>query len=337
MDAAGALALVEFAEEARAALRRQEPGASAEVERRYPDLLTALGWYVAEGRAEDAYRLARALSPFWMTTNRIQDGDDWFGRLLSDGRLDERSRARALYDHGYLIFWAGRYDVATARFNQARDAARALGDRTVQALALAGMARVALNDDVAAAIQLLREAMAVTEDVAGDDEGRDNAQHVLGVALQMSGDFAGAREVMTTRLRAAQDRGDTFAVWSESANLGMVERQLGNVDRAEELVLQALATDIAQRSDLFTAWTLNGLAAVTAARGVSERAAVPLGIARSRLSEAGGEWPPDERAQYDETLSSLTEDLGDDAVTQLMATGAAMTMEDALTFAFARD
>ena len=29
---------------------------------------------------------------------------------------DEAARARALYDHGYLVFWAGRYELAHQRF-----------------------------------------------------------------------------------------------------------------------------------------------------------------------------------------------------------------------------
>jgi hypothetical protein len=129
--------------------------------------------------------------------------------------------------------------------------------------------------------------------------------HVLGPALQMSGDLEGAREVIGQRLAAAERQGDAFVVWTESANLSMVERQLGNLDRAGELSRQAVDTETAREHDLYLGWTLNGLAAVAAAKGESVRAATVLGAAASLLERGGGEWPPDELEQFEETEALL--------------------------------
>ena len=90
---------------------------------------------------------------------------------------------------------------------------------------------------------------------------------MLGVALQMSGDLEAAREVMSARLSMGRSSGDEFVVWVESANLSMVERRLGNLERAEELALQALGIDAARGDEMSIAWTINSLAAVTAAKG----------------------------------------------------------------------
>ena len=129
--------------------------------------------------------------------------------------------------------------------------------------------------------------------------------HVLGPALQMSGDLEGEREVIGQRLATAERQGAAFVAWSESANLSMVERQLGNLDRAEELARQAVDTETARKHDLYLGWTLNGLAAVLAAKGQSVRAATVLGAAASLLQRAGGEWPPDELEQFEETDAAL--------------------------------
>jgi hypothetical protein len=94
--------------------------------------------------------------------------------------------------------------------------------------------------------------------------------------------------VIERRLALALTTGDNFVVWVETGNLSMVERQLGNLDRAEELALQAVATDIVATRELFLAWTLNGLAAVTVAKGRAERAAVLLGAADELMERAGG-------------------------------------------------
>jgi tetratricopeptide (TPR) repeat protein len=336
MDAVSADDLVAMAEAGRASMRRQQPDAWREVEFRYAEMLEALAWYVEHGGIDSAFRLASALVPFWLSTKRIADGDRWFDRLLAAPVGSEARRTRALYDHGYLVFWPGRYELATAQFQEALTRATALADDGLQALALAGLARVALNTDVDEAIRLLHQALAVTAGRDDADEGRSSVLHVLGVALQMSGDLNGARQVMSQRLASAAQRGDTFVAWVESANLSMVERQLGNLDRAEELACQALKIDVGRRDEMSIAWTVNGLAAVTAAKGALDRAATLHAIAATMLERAGGEWPPDERKQYDETLAALARGLTQDELQLAQARGAAMTPDEAIAYALAQ-
>src|SRR5262249_40131240 len=151
---------------------------------------------------------ATALVSFWIATKRVADGDAWFDRALRDSRTGELTRARALYDHGYLVFWDGRYGLAEQRFLHSLELARRLDQPSLQALALAGLGRVAINSDAEKAVSLLREAMSVTSALDDADEGRSSAMHVLGVALQLAGDFAAAREVMSARLEIGQSRGD---------------------------------------------------------------------------------------------------------------------------------
>jgi len=333
VDAATAADLAGIAEESRARARRVQPDATAPVEERYPELLEALDWHLAVGQPEQALQLASALVPFWIATTRIDDGDAWFSRALAAAAGDGAARARALHDHGYLVFWTGRYDLAQQRFADSLSLAKDLGDGSLQALALAGLARVALNSDVGEAVRLLRHADAITRELPDSDHGRSSALHVLGVALQMSGDLQAAREVMSARLSMGRASGDQFIVWVESANLSMVERQLGNLDRAEELVRRALTIDAARGDEMSIAWTINGLAAVTAAKGDHQRAATLLGMAAAMLECAGGHWPPDEREQYEETLATLTTALGSDVLSDALDRGAAFSVKAGIAFA----
>lgn len=333
MDSATADALVEIAEEAHARVRQQDPGATGSVEDRYPEMLEALDWYLGSGQPEAAYRLASALVPFWMSTNRIGDADAWFELALGTGVGSDASRARGLHDHGYLVFWAGRYELARQRFTDSHALAEMLGDSSLQALALAGLARVALNTDLDEAVRLSRQAVGVTEGLDDSDLGRSSALHVLGVALQMSGDLEAAREVMSARLSMGRNTSDEFVVWVESANLSMVERRLGNLERAEELALQALVIDAARKDEMSIAWTINSVAAVAAAKGDDERAATLNGMAAAMLERAGGEWPPDEREQYDETLGTVTARLPPEVLTASRSRGAAMSLTDGVAYA----
>ena len=99
----------------------------------------------------------------------------------------------------------------------------------------------------------------------------------------MAGDLEGARDVMTSRLELARENGDEFIVWVESSNLSMVERQLGNLDRAEALSREALRIVQARGDAMAIPWIINGLAAVTAAKGELERAATLNGMAAAML------------------------------------------------------
>ncbi|HEY8145414.1 MAG TPA: tetratricopeptide repeat protein [Kofleriaceae bacterium] len=333
MDGPLAESLITVAEDARSRLRGPESGtARAQLDERYPELLAALEWFAEAGRQGDAYRLASALVPFWISTGRIADGDAWFRRALDRPGGSAVRRTRAIYDHGYLVFWAGQYDLADKRFAEARTLASAANDPTVAALALAGSARVALNTDVDAAVRLLREALAVTDGTA-DRDGRSSAMHVLGVALQMSGDLAGARDVMAARIALGRELGDDFIVWVESANLSMVERRLGNLTNAEALSREALQIVNSHGDEMAIPWVMNGLAAVLAAKGEHERAATILATAETLLERAGGKWPPDERQQLEATVAILASALTPEALERARGKGAAMTIEDGVVFA----
>jgi len=335
MDRATLISLIELVEDARSRLRAGDESATSPIEGRYQEVLEALDWGIEQGRqgpADEAFRLASALVPFWVATKRIDEADTWFGRALERASAGEARRARAIYDHGYLVFWAGRYELAEARFADAIARAVALPDANLEALALAGSARVALNADPARAVQLLRRALDITSDLPGS-EGRSSADHVLGVALQMSGDFAGARDVMLARLERARSGGNAFVESMESANLSMVERQLGNVERAEELARHALRIITRLGDQMAIPWVLNSLAAATAAAGRHDRAARLLGIAETLLARAGGEWPPDERAQRDGTLAALASAMTPEQLEGERATAASMSLDDGVAFA----
>jgi tetratricopeptide (TPR) repeat protein len=333
VDAETAGSLVTFAEEARAGLTGLD-GASAQaaLEDRRPELLAALDWFVAHDRPDEAFRLAGALVPFWMATKRIDEGHAWFERLLSLPGGSRAARARALYEHGYLIFWAGDDERSGGRQREAVELARLENDPTVIALALTALARIALRHDVDEAKALLREAIAVT-DGTDDRIGRSGAMHVLAVAEQMSGNLAEAARLMSERIDIGRDTENFATIAIESNNLSMVERQLGNLDRAEELSREAFDIFRRRGDAIATAWALNGLAAVTAAQGRAERAAVLLGIADAALADAGGEWPPDERVQHDETAARLSEELGQEDFARARGRGSAMTAEDSVAFA----
>ncbi|HEY2924644.1 MAG TPA: tetratricopeptide repeat protein, partial [Candidatus Eisenbacteria bacterium] len=218
-----------------------------QLEQQYGDLLAAMQWFIDQGRTDEARRLATSLAPFWMATKRLDEGSAWFDRTLAPPGGDDAHRGRASFHAGLLVFWTGADDRASAHHSRALEIGRKIGDPTITAQALTGLARIALRSDIAEARRLCREALAVTEGTA-DRLGRSNAIHVLGVAAQMAGDFLEARDFMNERLALLREMKSYAGISMEASNLSMVERQLGNLERADALAREALEID-RQRED----------------------------------------------------------------------------------------
>jgi non-specific serine/threonine protein kinase len=268
-----------------------------------------------------------------MATKRLEEGSAWFDRVLALPGGDDAHRGRALFDAGYLAFWMGDDERSSALQHKAVQVGRQSNNPTVTALALVGLARIALRTTgTDEARKLCREALVVTE---GTDDrlGRSSAMHVLGVAAQMAGDLLEARQVMSQRITLAREQGNLAVISSEAGNLSMVERQLGNLDEAETLAREALDIDHRRGDDLAIPWKLNGLAAVAADRGELDRAATLIGAADAAMAAAGGAWPPDELVHYERTVATLAEALGLAAFERVRAVGRAMTASQTVEYA----
>jgi tetratricopeptide (TPR) repeat protein len=245
---------------------------------------------------------------------------------------DDNNRGRALFDAGYLVFWKGDYDQSSSLLHDALQIGRHIGNPTLTALALVGLARIALRSNVSEARRLCREALAATEGT-DDRDGRSSALHVLAVAAQMAGDLQEASDLMRQRIDLGRATGNLATIAIESNNLSMVERQLGNLEEAEALARSALDVSSRRGDSLAIAWNLNGLAACAALLGHSQRGAMLVGAADAAMESAGGAWPPDELVHYNRTVSILKEALGLTSFEENRAAGQAMTTAEAIGLA----
>jgi tetratricopeptide (TPR) repeat protein len=334
MDARTAQSLLDLAEAAGPELRGLEAKPAFErLEERYGDLQSALRWFIEEGRANAAFQLAGSLVVFWMATKRLDEGSAWFDRVLALPDGDDAQRGRASFDAGYLAFFTGNDERSSALQRQALELGRQTNTPTVTALALVGLARIALRTTgIEEARRLCREGLAVTEGT-DDQLGRSNAIHVLGVAAQMAGDFLEAREWMRQRIALAREMGNLASVSYEAGNLSMVERQLGNLEEAEVLALEALGINHQRGDEWAIPYSLSGMAAIAASRGEFERAARLIGVAEAMMAAQGAAWPPDEMVHYERTLTALTEAMGVAAFGQARAAGRSMAKLEAVEYA----
>jgi tetratricopeptide (TPR) repeat protein len=333
MDARTAESLVGNAEQASANLRSSRSKAALELlEDRYDDLVGATQWFIDQERTDDALRLANALYRFWITKQRFEEGALWFDRVLAAPGGDTRLRGQAFVHAGFMPFWMGHDDRAAELFGSGLEIGRQLDDAPMTSQALAGLARVALRTDVVEGRRLAHEALDASE-AAGDEAGRSNALHLLGVGAQIAGDLVDARDWMTKRLALVRASGNEFLIASEASNLSMVERQLGNLEAADALAREAL--DICVRiGDEFTRpFAISGLAAIATERGELERAATLVGAAEAIMDAQHMAWPPDERPHYEHMLAVLPESLSSAEFERARASGQSMTSGEAANFA----
>jgi tetratricopeptide (TPR) repeat protein len=230
----------------------------------------------------------------------------------------------------------GDDEQAAELFGQALEMARGLGDSPLTSQALGGLARVALRTDVAEGRRLAGEALAVS-DAAGDEAGRSNALHLLGVGAQIAGDLLEAREWMTQRLALVRATGNEFLIGSEACNLSMVERQLGDLDAADALAREALEIERRTGTRFTTPFAISGLASIATERRQFDRAATLVGAAEAIMEAQQMAWPPDERPHYEHLLATLPETMGSDGFELARNRGRAMPVREAVAFALEPD
>ena len=333
MDAETARSLLNFAEEGGPGLRGLEANALLQqLEKKYGDMKLAMWWFIERGYATEVFRLASSLVPFWMATKRLDEGSDWFDLVLGVPGGDDVHRGRAAFEAGYLAFWRGDYERSLSLQNRAVELGRQTSNSTVTALALVGLARIALRTNVEEARRLCHEALAVTDGTT-DQVGRSSAMHVLAVTAQMAGDLPTASQLMSQRIALAREMGNFATISIESNNLSMVKRQLGNIDEAEALSCEALEISYKRGDSSAIPWNLNGLAATAAAQCEFDRAAMLIGAADAAMQASGGAWPPDELAHYERTVTQLTDQMGAAEFERQRAAGYAISTCQAVEFA----
>jgi tetratricopeptide (TPR) repeat protein len=333
MDKRETRALLVFAKEAGRGLRGLDAKVwRRRIERRYQDLEAELDRLLDNGQAGEALELVTTLTEFLRISGRVAAGRRWLDRALAAAGPDDHRRAVALYEDGMLAFWQGADEEACAQLGRSLQLARRLGDRTTVALALCGLARVALREDLDWARALCEEALAEVAGT-GDRLGRANALHVLGVTAQMRGDLAQARDLMTRRITTARELGDMAAIGAESANLSMVERQLGNLARAEQLAGEALGIAVRRGDQWMIPYVLNGLAALAVETGAFERATTLLGAAAAMVERQGNAWPPDEAPHFQRSRAAAAHALGPGRFQRAWSAGRGMPSPQAVRYA----
>jgi predicted ATPase/class 3 adenylate cyclase len=245
----------------------------------WDNIRAALGWTVEHAETELGLRLAGALTTIWLDRNHAVEGEAWFRTLLeSSGSADAAVRARALMTASMVAGVLTKFDLAGAWAEQALASFRTLGDEQGIAWSLTTLAMVRMElgrpEDAG---PILEESEALHRK-HGDSGGVRRVRHLQGQQAVAVGDLDRGRRLLAEAAELSREVGDAFSAASSLHSLGDVALDAGDLDAAEQEYVSALDVALDCGAHRLVCYSLAGMAAVAAARGEAERAALLWGF-----------------------------------------------------------
>jgi tetratricopeptide (TPR) repeat protein len=272
------------------------PDAKSWIDRLAPkrqEFVEAVRFLAQNGDEEAAAELGANVWRLWLVLGDIASGRQMLSAALDVGQgKPSRVRSLALYGDGALAFRAGAQQDSQVRNEEALAAARTVGDREAEALALVGLSRVALrNGDYGRVQSLAATARALTRDL--DPAAEVAPLHLLAAGTRLAGEYNQAIDLYVQSLELNRRLGDSRMVGMELHNIGHVEIHRGRVQEAERSFKECAA--IRNQDDPYEAAMARlNEAALAFARGEHERAAELLRHTQSTLDGAGIVLDPDD-------------------------------------------
>ncbi|HET7010986.1 MAG TPA: tetratricopeptide repeat protein [Anaerolineales bacterium] len=302
------------------------------LERAHDNVRVALNWCLSGRDEETGALLAAAMHRFWFARGYIREGRRWCQIAASKQQLSARGRALALRNLAFFLTHQGDAEQAVRLAEQAVALARSVGEPSLTAWILLGLAQATrARADFERSERLYGEMLEMARQ-AGDETLAARALCGIGNMLRIRGDNVRARVVLEEALSLARPRHDK---WLTSLVIGDVGLALAPEDPVQALMLLeeslALSNDIGHR--LLTARRLEDLAGVLASSDRAELSAQLLGASESLRDAFGFARSVSLQAAVG---AAARERLGPAAFEAAWSKGRAMTADEAVALALGR-
>jgi predicted ATPase/DNA-binding CsgD family transcriptional regulator len=248
---------------------------------------------------------------------------------------DTQSYAYALTFLGLAAAQQGDIETARAVGTDSVALFREVGDTWSLAMALHCLGITTREaGDYNLARPLIEESMALFR-MAGDHWGVALVLLNVGSLEFLRQNYGAARAAFEASLTIFQQVGDTWAVNAALHGLGRVALKQRDYTTAR-LQLQAVLSsrwDLGDKQGIAEA--LAGLAAVARAQGQLRRAAALGGAAEALFESIGSRIGSFERANFSQIVADLSQAIGENLFATIWAEGRAMTVDQAVQYAFA--
>jgi predicted ATPase/DNA-binding CsgD family transcriptional regulator len=243
---------------------------------------------------------------------------------------DKRGMAISLNTLGLVAKAQGSLVRAGTQLSKALALAREMNDGPRVATVLNNLAALAIDQgDYATAQPFLRESLSIKRGL-GDAAGIANSLHNLGDAALHRGAYDEAAAALREGLAFSRQVGVGHVSAQSLHSLGMVVLRCGDHSGADGHLRESLSLfqQLGDRSGI--ALCLEGLAEAAVTRGACERAVLLLSAASAWRQANDFPVPPYDRSDYDRVLGAAHSGLKSAAFGDAWATGAAMTLEQAI-------
>jgi tetratricopeptide (TPR) repeat protein len=315
------------------------------LEREYDNLGAVLDWSLAEERIDEALRLATALAVLWENRGPLREGRRRLAQVLARAPGQTRAWANALQEGGALALLHG--DVAAARsfFEQSLAIWQALAHKPEIARLLHSLGDVVGQADWEAARAYYEQGLALRQEV-GDRKGSAASLCSLGYIALKQGDRCRARTLFEEAVAIDREFGDRGG--DAPVALSGVLSDLGEHTRARALLTESLLAAQERGSMLLVINVLTRLARLALAEATTASHPPAGGTGRGRLLQSvrlfgaaaalrdamGLAQQPYDAEQQGRDAAVLRATLGEELFTAAWAEGRAMSLEEAIQYAF---
>jgi tetratricopeptide (TPR) repeat protein len=266
----------------------------------------------------------------------------WLERMLA---LDQAAgaqaappavRSRAFYNAARLAMHLGRNERAEALAKEALALAKQTGDQFEITHVFATLGSVALasgKEDDASTYFTESYAVAKLADDAGDARAMSLALLNLGEIARKRGDIVRATAFLEEALAMTRAIELTWGIANILTLLGHLARQQHNFERAKERYRESLAIYQQLSNATYTAWCLEGIAALACAEGSYRHTARLCAAAAVLRLKAQTPLPPTEQDDFDKVVMTARAELDESIFTEEWRIGSTMTQDEAISYA----
>jgi predicted ATPase len=301
----------------------------------HDNLRAAARLLLDQQRWDDTAAFAWHLFVYWWIGGHLGEVKTWMDEILGSGApLLRRTQAIALFFTNAITYWQHPGEAIIPGLTQSRDLFRREGDKVGEGFAVVsrGLARltslppdaVGAREDVEASLELFRD--------VGEGWGEVLALVTLGRVDLLEDKTDDALEHLEESLRLSRERRDGFSTTVAQHHLGWAYIARGMIDEAEHELEDSLEYTTRVRHHEGSAYALEGLLGVAAARGDIERAGLMYG-ASEMLREQVGMYNPVAFAFDRRLVEQLRSGATRDAFQRGYASGRMLSPEEAITYA----
>ncbi|MFC0681063.1 DUF4062 domain-containing protein [Lysobacter korlensis] len=299
------------------------------------NLRAAARHLLEQQRWDDAADFAWNLFVYWWIGGHLGEVQTWMDAILGSGApVTRRSQAIALFFTNAITYWQHPGETIVPGLTQSASLFRREGDKVGEGFATVsrGLAKLtSLPPDLAGAREDVEASLELFRSV-GEGWGEVLALVTLGRVDLMEGKTDDALEHLEGSLHLSRERQDGFSTTVAQHHLGWAYIARGMIDEAERELEDSLEYTTRVRHHEGSAYALEGLLGVAAARGDIERAGLMYG-ASEMLREQVGMFNPVAFAFDRRLVEQLRSGPTRDAFERGYAAGRMLSPEEALAYA----